>query len=115
LSILFAAILFVLIFPVFVWVIGFLNASFFIPYANHTECREYLEAYGYRFIKFKEIQSDGRFKIKENLFENFFSYKTYYSIDAESITDKSKKSFILILKKSYYLLNLKRKLYFFEV
>jgi len=95
-------------------VIGYINAEFFIPFLKKDEANDFLEAHGYEFVKLEEIKNDGRHKLEENLFNKWYSSKTYYEITVVSILDHSEKKIRLILKKTYIPLLSKRTLYFFE-
>ena len=100
--------------PFYIWVIGFINAEFFIPFFKADDANDFLEAHGYEFVNFEEIKNDGRHRLEENRFNKWYSSKTYYEITVVSILDHSEKKIRLILKKTYIPLLSKRTLYFFE-
>lgn len=104
----------ILIFPFFVWLVGYVNSWFLIPFFREEDAKDFLSSHGYEFISSKEIKDDGFYKIEESLISKFYSYKTYYRIDATSITDGSKIKFRLILSKSFRAFGYKRDLHFFE-
>ncbi|WP_178984774.1 hypothetical protein [Winogradskyella helgolandensis] len=110
----FLIVLLIILFPFYVWITGFLNACFFIPFFKEGEANDFLEAHGYMFINCEEIKNDGRHRLEENLINRLYSFKTYYQITAKSISDGSDKSFRLILLKTYLPFNIKRELYYFE-
>lgn len=103
-----------ILFPFYIWIIGFLNASFFIPFFKENEANDFLEAHGCEFVKCEEIKNDGRHRLEENFLKRFYSYKTYYQITAKSISDGSGKNFRLILTKTHLPFNSKRALHYFE-
>ncbi len=110
----FLVILIIIIFPFFIWFIGYVNTWFFVPFFKEEEAKDFLKVHGCKFIESKEVKDDGRYKIEDSLINRFYSYKTYYNIEALSITDGTNKKFRLILKKSFAPFGYKRKMYFFE-
>ncbi|REE24487.1 hypothetical protein DFQ09_104258 [Winogradskyella pacifica] len=100
--------------PFYIWIVSFLNASFFIPSFEDHEAKDFLEAHGYEFVKCEEVKNDGNHKLEEHFLNSLYSLKTHYQLTALSIADGSEKKFRLILKKTYVPLNSKRVLHYFE-
>ena len=107
-------ILIIIVFPFFIWLIGYLNTWFFVPFFKEEDAKDFLAVHGCEFIASNEIKNDGRYKLQENIISKFYSFKTYYQIDASSTSDGSKKTFRLILRKSFRPFGYQRDLYFFE-
>ena len=109
-------ILCVLGFLIWIWLMGYLNAIFFVKDFKNEESFFFLEANACEFVKSNRINHSNNLnaKTKQSILSKIFSINSNYTLIGKSKLDNEFKIFRATLKKTWIPFNIKRELNIIE-